>query len=138
MLTVLVILTTLLCKVSAVTEEASSYCLEEGVVIVNEFPCLGDAFLRGNRIQLGVSNAGSFATSETIPAVAGAVIPNQNLGVLSDYNENGFSVAEDCSEVAGLYYYGDKVTEVCPTYSGDFVTPGAPLEGIARCVLGVH
>lgn len=74
-------------------------------------------------------------TSELSFDGSNAVQQTQNLGFISDYDSNGFTQNSQCEDVIGLYYYGDAVIEVCPLFAGDFVTPGAPVEGAIFCLI---
>lgn len=85
----------------------------------------GDIFMLGDRLQLGVHRCGSFG---------GAVAPSEavktgRLGAAADFDENGFDTYSYCDGDNYMYYYGTVPFDVCPMYSGDFITPGNAIEG---------
>lgn len=91
--------------------------------------CLGgDATLLGARVQLGLHSCGSFGVSAAPPDA----VKSGALGAVADFDENGFDVYSYCDEAESWYYYYGE-TSICPMYSGDFITPGNPIEGSTAC-----
>ncbi|KAJ1438843.1 hypothetical protein B484DRAFT_392061 [Ochromonadaceae sp. CCMP2298] len=67
----------------------------------------GEVQLLGNYVNLGVHNAGSFGTVSRLSSV----YSTKKLGLIADYDKNGFGTAAS------------------PGFSGDYFVPGIPLEG---------
>lgn len=91
--------------------------------------CDGDVVLTGKYFEVGMHRAGSLGTASAIDSPLAAAMPGAPLGMNSDYDRNGFDTYSTCGVVDPWYYYGGTPQEVCPKYVGDFVTPGAPVEG---------
>jgi hypothetical protein len=109
-----------------VINASSTECLIDDVVSA-KLECESGAInLIGAFLNVGMHNSGSFGSSSSAPV---SVSEGTSLGVVADFDKNGFHVASSCDTVPDWYYYADGYLEVCPTCSGDFITPGAPLEG---------
>lgn len=82
-----------------------------GLVTLVFFPRLAtaDVFLKGNYVEVGIHNAGSFGTSAYQPSGYHGNIGNR-LGFVADYGKDGWGIGD-------------------PRYSGDFFLPGSPEEG---------
>ena len=92
--------------------KSDSYCITSTSKVTGPGVCnTGDIFLKGQYIELGVNNMGSFGTNQTAPSTY--VSANKQLGFIADYDQNGF-------------------TTTSPGYAGDYFVPGIPLEGIVR------
>jgi hypothetical protein len=91
--------------------------------------CDGDIVMTGRYFEVGMHRAGSLGTSSSIVSPIATAMPGAPLGMNADYDRNGFDAYSACNIVDPWYYYGGTPQEVCPTYAGDFVTPGAPVEG---------
>lgn len=77
-----------------------------------------DAYLKGTKTEVGISNCGSFG-SRVVPALILGYHPNvagRGLGFTADAGSNGWSIAGP----GGL-----------PPYCGDYFLPGSPVEGFA-------
>ncbi len=77
-----------------------------------------DAYLKGNKTEVGISNCGSFG-SRLVPALILGYHPNvpgRGLGFVADAGSNGWSIAGP----GGL-----------PPYCGDYFLPGSPVEGFS-------
>lgn len=91
--------------------EADSYCSSTGWGI-GPCPGTGEIFLRTTLVEMGIHRAGSFGTVGNAPAsFQASKIPDKRLGFMADYDKNGWS--------AGT-----------PGYSGDYLVPGSPVEGM--------
>ena len=122
MLSLFIAIACICIRTSAIKDLSGSYC---AVPASEPGSCLGsDISLLGRHIQLGVHRVASYG-SNTAPS--GSISHGNPLGCLSDFDENGFDKSSYCDEIEGWYYYGDGL--VCPNYSGDFITPGNPIEG---------
>jgi hypothetical protein len=88
----------------------TSYCRSStGTTTSGTGSCLGgNIFLKGQFIEVGIHNAGSFGTGTTCPA--GFTCWGNPLGFIADYDKNGFAAGS-------------------PSYAGDYFVPGTPLEG---------
>lgn len=69
----------------------------------------GDIFLKGQYVQIGMNNAGSFGTNRNAPS--SYVYSGKQLGFIADFDKNGFNSASK------------------PSFAGDYFVPGIPLEG---------
>lgn len=87
---------------SACTKDSRNYVYGRGTCESS-----GSAFLRGKYIELGIHSCGSFGSYHKAPS--SYVRSGNQLGLICDYNKNGFSGS--------------------PGYSGDYVLAGASLEG---------
>ncbi len=79
----------------------------------------GDIFLRGMYIELGIHNVGSYGTSGDAPS--GYATPDVPLGLVADFNQDGWTNANTCDPF-------------CARYAGDYFTPGVPVEGICNAL----
>ncbi len=73
----------------------------------------GEAFLKGNYIEVGISTCGSYGTSGDVPASGGYHSRNgfnNGMGFVADIGKDGFNVGN-------------------PNFCGDYFLPGAPVEG---------
>ena len=89
--------------------------------------CLGgEVTLLGTYVQVGVHSCASYGTAK---GSSSSMKPGAVLGLVADFDENGFNQYSYCDVAEAWYYYygGD---DICPTYSGDFITPGNPIEGM--------
>jgi hypothetical protein len=89
---------------------SDSYCVSPSIgTRAGAGNCLdGDIFLRGQYVEVGIHNVGSFGTSQLAPS--GFVYAGRKLGFIADYDKNGFF-------------------STSPGYAGDYFVPGAPVEG---------
>jgi hypothetical protein len=102
---------------------AQTYCSAPAPAPADSASCLGDVTLLGAHLQLGVHACASFGAAQ---GPAGSIKPGARLGLLADFDANGFDVHSYCDAGEEWYYGGG---DICPGYSGDFITPGTPIEG---------
>lgn len=70
-------------------------------------PCLGDIFLKGNHVEVGIHQVASYGTQYEAPA--SSAYGDQRLGFIADYDKDGWGGS--------------------PGFAGDYFVPGAPVEG---------
>jgi hypothetical protein len=85
-------------------------CIEDSFVTESRY-CAGEVQMYGNNINLGIHRVGSFGTTQFSQM---SYDQDYLLGFIADYDGNGW-VSDNSS---------------LPGYSGEFVTTGAPVEGI--------
>lgn len=75
-----------------------------------------DAYLKGTKTEVGISNCGSFGSNFAPALILGYHnnVPGRGLGFVADAGSNGWSIAGP----GGL-----------PPYCGDYFLPGSPVEG---------
>ncbi len=81
------------------------------IFVVTTVSVSAEVFLKGNYIEVGIHNAGSFGTAGTQPAGFHGNVGGR-LGFVSDYGKDGWAVGS-------------------PPFAGGYFLPGAPEEGWA-------
>lgn len=85
-----------------------------GVYEKGNVDCLGgEVFLRGNYVEVGIHEVGSYGTYNKAPG--GSAYAGKNLGFIADFGRDGWGVAST------KYPYGK--------FAGDYFVPGSPVEG---------
>ncbi|CAM9786495.1 unnamed protein product, partial [Ectocarpus fasciculatus] len=72
-----------------------------------------EVFLRGNYVEVGIHEVGSYGTYNKAPG--GSAYAGKNLGFIADFGRDGWGVAST------KYPYGK--------FAGDYFVPGSPVEG---------
>ena len=100
---------------------ANSYCRKGGTYISGAgVECnTGEIFLRGQFVEVGIHNVGSYGTSGTAPS--GSAYAGRQLGFIADFDMNGWA------------NYVGSCTPFCAKFAGDYFVPGSPVEG-RRCL----
>jgi hypothetical protein len=75
----------------------------------------GEIFLRGQFVEVGIHNVGSYGTNGAAPS--GSAYAGRRLGFIADFDMNGWS------------NYAGSCTPFCARFAGDYFVPGSPVEG---------
>lgn len=90
---------------------SASYCLENGIYTTGNVDCTtGEIFLRGQYIEIGIHNVGSYGTYGVAPPDSNYA--GQSLSIIADFDRNGWNKTAQWG------------------FAGDYFIPGSPLEGI--------
>ena len=100
---------------AALAQIDNSVCRHpSGVYEKGNVDCIGgEVFLRGNFVEVGIHEVGSYGTYNKAPS--GSAYAGRNLGFIADFDRNGWTVG------SSKYPYGK--------FAGDYFVPGSPVEG---------
>ena len=98
--------------------KSDSFCVTSSSSVSGTGYCNnGDIFLKGQYVQVGMNNAGSFGTNKSAPS--SYIYSGKKLGFIADFDKNGFSSSSK------------------PSFAGDYFDPGIPLEGLNYYMLSL-
>ncbi|GAB3537893.1 hypothetical protein GCM10027443_31690 [Pontibacter brevis] len=79
----------------------------------------GEAFLKGQYLEVGIAECGSFGTAGSAPAGYHPNMSGNRLGFVADADQNGWDIGT-------------------PPYNGEYFLPGSPEEGWGVEINGIN